>query len=268
MNKPSALGALGPLDALALVATIVVNGLASGLPLNGKQPGEIANRFDVYFLPPGYVFSIWGLIYSALIAFVVYRLLPAHRASGAVRAVSGLFIASCVANIAWIFCWHYERFTLAFVAMLGILLALTGVYLRLNIGRAAVSWQDRWFVHAPFSLYLGWISVATVANATQLLYYLEWGQFGLSAEAWMLVILGVVVVLAALVAWQRRDVIYLLVFVWALAGIAVKQADVALIANGTWAAAAIIAVLALLSLVRPRGRPSVASGAGTPASAG
>lgn len=245
-------GIQGAVDAVFLAATLVVNGLASSLPLNGQTTGAISNRFDVYFVPASYVFSIWGLIYAALIAYVVYGLLPAHRNSPAAARVGPAFALSCVANIAWVFFWHYELFTLALVAMLAILAALITVYLRLDIGHGPVERGDRWFVHAPFSLYLGWISVATVANTTQLLDYLDWGRWGLAAETWMLIILAVVVGLAATVAWRRRDVIYLLVLVWALAGIAVKHASVAVVANGTWAATAIIGVFALACLVRPR----------------
>lgn len=238
------------LNALALVLTLFVNGLASGLPLNGQTTGQISDRFDVYFVPAGYVFSIWGLIYAALIAFVVYTLLPAHRDSPAAGRIGWLFVASCAANIAWIFCWHYELFPLALVTMLCMLACLIATYLRLDIGGARVDRADRWFVHAPFSLYLGWISVATIANTTQLLDYLDWGRWGLSPETWMLVMLAVAVALAAIVAWRRRDVIYLLVLVWALAGIGVKQEAVALIATGAWVAAGAIALLALTSLVR------------------
>jgi len=242
----------GLINALALASTLVVNGLASGLPLNGQTTGQISNRFDVYFVPASYVFSIWGLIYAALIAFVVYRLLPAHRDSDAVARIGAAFALSCAANIAWIFFWHYELFVLALIAMLAMLATLVAIYLRLDIRRATVTWNERWFVHAPFSLYLGWISVATVANTTQLLDYLQWSRWGLAAETWMMIILAVVVGLAGTVAWQRRDVIYLLVLVWALAGIAVKQSAVSLVANGAWAAAGIIAVFAVLSLFRAR----------------
>ncbi len=239
------------INALALALTLLVNGLASGLPLNGQTTGQISDRFDVYFVPAGYVFSIWGLIYAALIAFVVYQFLPAHRDSPAAGRVGWLFAASCGANIGWIFCWHYELFPLALLTMLFMLGCLISIYLRLDIGGHDVPGPDRWFVHAPFSLYLGWITVATIANTTQLLDYLAWGRWGLAAETWMVVMLAVAVALAAVVAWRRRDVIYLLVLVWALAGIGVKQEPVALVATGAWVAAGAIALLALASLVRP-----------------
>ena len=91
---------------LATVATITINGLANALPLNGQTTGEISDRFDVYFVPAGYVFSIWGLIYLALSAFAVYQALPAQRENPHLRRIGYLFALSCVANSAWIFLWH------------------------------------------------------------------------------------------------------------------------------------------------------------------
>ena len=161
---------------VALVATLAVNGLASSLPLNDVTTGEVSDRFDVYFVPAGYVFSIWGLIYLALIGYAVYQALPGQREDPYLHRIGYLFVLSCVANIAWLFLWHYQVFPLTIVAMLALLLFLIAMYLRLGIGRIKVGRAFKWLVHVPFSIYLGWITVATVANATSLLDYLGWGE--------------------------------------------------------------------------------------------
>ena len=67
------------INVLSLIAMVVVNALANILPLNGLNTGEISDRFEIYFVPAGYVFSIWGLIYLALAGFAVYQALPAQR---------------------------------------------------------------------------------------------------------------------------------------------------------------------------------------------
>ena len=139
---------------LSVMATIFVNGLASSLPLNGKTTGEISDSFDVFFVPAGYVFSIWGLIYVGLIAYAVYQLLPAQADNPALRSIGPIFILSSLANIAWIFLWHYEIFSLTVVVMLILLACLIVIYLRLDIGRTQVSSGMRWFAHLPFSIYL------------------------------------------------------------------------------------------------------------------
>jgi hypothetical protein len=233
-------------NALALAATLIVNGLASGLPLNGQTTGEISDRFQVYFVPAGYVFSIWGLIYLALLGFVIYQWLPAQRHNPLIQRIGWLFVLSCAGNVAWVFAWHWEFFGLSLLMMLVMLATLAGIYLRLDIGREAVGPGDRLGVHLPFSLYLGWITVATIANTTTVLDYIQWGRWGLTAEAWMLVMLTVTVALTGLIAWLRRDRVYLLVIVWALAGIAVKHGEVSIVANAAWLATAAVGTLVLL----------------------
>ena len=233
-------------NTIALAGTIFVNGLASSLPLNGRRTGQISDTFEVYFVPAGYVFSIWGLIYLSLLGFVVYQWVPEQRKNPLIERVGWLFAASCAANALWIFMWHYELFELSVVVMVALLIILSAIYVRLDIGRTSMSRNDWLFVRFPFSLYLGWISVATIANATSLLDHIEWGQWGLSAELWMQIMLAVVAALSLVIAWLRRDLVYLLVIVWALVGIAVKHSAVAVVATSTWITAGFVGVLVVL----------------------
>ena len=176
---------------IAVVATIVVNALANILPFNGQETGAISDRFAIYFVPAGYVFSIWGLIYLGLIAYAVFQALPAQRENPRLRSIGGLFLLSSVANIAWIFLWHYEVFAATLPVMLVLLGSLIAIYLRLGTGRTPVSRAETWTVRVPFSVYLGWITVATVANATQLLYFLGWNGGALGPEVWTVIMLAV-----------------------------------------------------------------------------
>ncbi len=228
--------------ALTIVVTIVINGLANALPINGLNTGQISDRFQVYFVPAGYVFSIWGLIYLGLIAFAIFQALPSQRENPRLRA-SGWWIGlGGLANSAWIFLWHYEQFPLTLIAMLVLLATLIVTYLRLGIGRVAVPPAERWTTHLTFSVYLGWITVATVANVTSLLDYLQWNRFGLAPEIWMVIVLAAVLAIAALMNFTRRDVAYALVILWALAGIAVKHAAVASVAIPTWITFGLVAL--------------------------
>ena len=236
-------------NVLAVIAVIVINGLANALPLNGQTTGEISDRFQVYFVPAGYVFSIWGLIYVALAAFAVYQALPAQRDNPRLRGIGYLFTLSCVANIAWIFLWHYEVFPLTLVAMLALLLLLIAIYLRLDIGRARVPTAEKWLVHIPFSIYLGWITVATIANVTSLLDYLNWSGWGISPEAWTVIMLVAGVAIASAVSLTRGDVAYMLVIVWAFAGIAVKHAGTPVVATAAWVTTALAALMLVAGFV-------------------
>jgi len=238
---------------LSVLATIIVNFLAVSLPLNGLNTGEISDRFKVYFVPAGYVFSIWGLIYIGLIAYAVYQALPSQRENPRLRKTGYLVAASGLANIAWLFLWHYEQFPLTLVAMLTLLGLLIAIYLRLDRANTSVARAETWAVRVPFSIYLGWITVATVANVTELLYYLNWNGFGIAPETWMLIVLAAVLAIAVLVSFRQRDVAYILVILWALAGIAVKFASVPAVAIPTWITFGLVALalVAAFFLRRP-----------------
>lgn len=244
---------------LSVLATLIVNILANALPLNGLDTGEISDRFQVYFVPAGYVFSIWGLIYIGLIAYAFYQALPSQRENPRLRQTGYLVAASGLANITWLFLWHYEQFVLTLAAMLILLGLLIAIYQRLGTTHISVSPAETWTVRLPFRIYLGWITVATVANITSVLDYLNWDGFGIAPEIWMLIVLAAVLVIAALVSLTRRDVAYTLVILWALVGIAVKHSEVTLISTATLVTAALVAGVLIYSLMRPKNGPDKAN---------
>lgn len=225
------------------MSVLVVNTLANIVPINGQQTGEISDRFPVLFVPAGYVFSIWGLIYALLIAFTVYQALPAQRENPRLRRIGWLFALSCLWNCVWILCWHYNLFPLSLVVMLALLGSLLLIYMRLDIGREKVARAEQWLVHVPFSVYLGWITVATIANATDVLYALGWNGQPLNPEIWAMVMLIVAMSLTLYILMQRRDIAYGLVIVWALVGIFVKQTETPVVALTALLGGGIVAVL-------------------------
>ena len=245
---------------VTIIATIVVNGLANALPINGQNTGEISDRFQVYFVPAGYVFSIWGLIYLGLIAFAIFQALPSQRENPRLQATGWWVALGGMANIAWIFLWHYEQFPLTVIVMLVLLATLLVTYLRLGIGRSTVPAAETWAARLPFSIYLGWITVATVANITSLLDFLNWNGFGIAPETWMVIVLAAVLVIGVLMNFTRRDVAFAAVLLWALAGIAFKHAGVAVVAIPTWITFGLVALtLAAAFFLRKPGQKMVNS---------
>lgn len=228
--------------------TLVMNGLATSLPLNGMDTGAISDMFPNFFTPAGYVFAIWGVIYLGLAAFTVYHSLPGQRANPRLRQIGWLFIASNLFNSAWIFAWHYLLFPLSFVLMLGILGTLLTLFVRL--GSRPLSVLERWAVHIPFSIYVGWISVATIANTTILLQYLGFAGGPLPEPVWSALLMLIGTAIAAYIIYTRRDVAYGAVFVWAFAGIAVKYSATPLVAYTAGILAGLIFVLVLLAFLR------------------
>jgi translocator protein len=239
------------LNLILLTVTLVVNTLANTLPLGGRTTGEISDSFNVLFVPAGYVFSIWGLIYLGLIGFSVYQALPAQQNNPAVRATDYWFALTSVANTLWIVFWHYSYYALTLAMMLTLLGSLIVIYRRLAAIKPAGA-ATRWLVHAPFSLYLGWISVATIANASVVLVDLGWDGRPLDPVAWTVVMLAAAAVLALLMLWLHRDMVYAGVIAWALIGILVKQAGIAPIALASvMALAATVAGTAVRAVRKP-----------------
>ncbi len=196
--------------------------------------GQISDRFHVYFVPAGYVFSIWGLIYLGLISFAIFQALPAQRENPRLRATGWWIALGGLANSAWIFLWHYEQFPLTLIAMFTLLGTLIITYLRLGIGRSTVSKVETWAVRVPFSIYLGWITVASVANVTSVLDYVKWDRVGLAPEGWMVIMLAAVLDITLAMIFTRRDTAFTLVILWALAGISVRFAALAAVSIPTW----------------------------------
>lgn len=239
-------------NTLSVALALAVNILASTLPLNGQNTGEISDRFLVYFVPAGYVFAIWGIIYIGWIAFTLFQYRRDQKESPRLRKLGYAFALSGVFNAAWLFCWHYNAFGWSVIVMLALLATLIVSYLRLNVGLTPVSNAEKWSVDIPFSTYLGWISVATIANVTDYLYLINWDGFGITPQAWAVIMLAVASVVGILMTLTRRDSAYTFVFVWSFVGIAVKQAAEPLVANSAWIAAVVALGLAVYSIIQRR----------------
>jgi len=235
---------------ISMLIALAVNILAATLPLNGQNTGEISDRFQVYFVPAGYVFAIWGVIYLGWVAFVIYQFRSSQKESPRLQRLGYLFTLSNLANAAWLFCWHYNQFGLSVLVMLTLLSLLVASYLRLNVNGESVSSAERWSVDVPFSVYLGWITVATVANVTDWLYLVEWNGFGIAAQTWAVIMLAVASLLGLAMTITRRDAGYLSVLVWAFIGIALKQTTSAMVVTSAWVSAGVMLVLAAYSLSR------------------
>ena len=233
------------------IFTLVMNGAANAIPLNGRGTGEISDSFNVLFVPAGYVFSIWGLIYIGLIAFTIYHSLPGQRQNSLLKKTGWIVALSSIANGAWIYFWHFGNYAVTLLVMLVLLACLIAVYLRLDIGKMKFKTVEKWMVSVPFSLYLGWITVATIANVTALLSFLGWSGGGISATAWTLILLAAGVIISGIMSYTRSDIAYNLVLVWAFIGISVRWLDLAPINAAGFIAAGLVLVLLIASRTLP-----------------
>ena len=250
---------------VAIIATLILNGLSNNTDLFPRTVGELGESRAIFFLPAGYVFAIWGVIYILLIGFVIYQFRPVATENGTVERVGWWFVLSCIANSAWILLFLYDRVWLSTIAMLVLLGSLLMIYRRMEIGERKVDWQQQWAAHIPFSVYLGWISVATVANFSAALYEADQitSFLGIGADIWAVIMMMVAGVLGFLMLWRKRDIAYALVLVWALVGIYARPFDTplydildnlnaSLVNTGAIVIAVAVALAALVALFQSR----------------
>jgi benzodiazapine receptor len=243
------------INIVAFALTVAVNGLAgSTTVLGGKLTAEISDANPTLITPAGYVFSIWGIIYVLLGIFVVFQALPSQRGRDYQERIGWLFVSSCLLNIAWLFLWQFEYLIISVAIMFLLLVTLIAVYLRLNIGRSTASLREKLAVHLPFSVYLGWITIASIANVAVTLVSTGWDGFGITQETWATLIIIIAVLITLLVIATRKDVAYGLVIIWSLIGIGVNQSGNQNIVTATEVGVVIIAIALASSILVSRFR--------------
>jgi len=214
-------------NTIAVLASIIVNILANTLPINGNLTADIADNIPNLFVPAGLTFAIWGVIYILILLFAGYQLAQLFgkidERNEYLDKISFWFILGCIGNIVWVFLWHYEQIILSMIPILVLFISLLISYVRLDIGNSDASKRERYFIHLPISVYFGWLTVATIANVTAVLVTLEVGDLFLGEVLWTVLVIIVAMIITLLVIYQKHDVGYSLVIIWALLGIIIKQ---------------------------------------------
>lgn len=241
----------------ATVATIVFNWLAATGILGGVRTNVISDRNPTLITPAGYAFAIWSLIYLGMIAFSFYQALPAKAAR--FRTIRPVYIVSALLNCAWLYFWAHDRLglCLALIALLGAALLL----INRDLTRTDTA-GELWLAKAPFGIYLGWVTAATLVN---LMIALAAGGSALAVS--QTVAAGFVLLAAALAVGARLWLVnyfFPLAVAWALTAIAVKQSGVATLVVAACAVGVIACLLASVSFVlsMPAGNRSAGVSAG------
>ena len=235
---------------LAILAAFFTNVLANINPINGLTIGEISNTFfeDVLITPASYAFAIWGVIYLGLISLGIYQVLPQNKNNPYLQKIGYYLVISSLAQILWVFLFLSRFFVLSTVAMLAILIPLILLYLKLDISLISLPKKQKWFINFPISVYLGWITVATIVNFALALSWIEWNGFGISNTVWTVIMIVVAAILGGLIIINRKDKVYCGVFIWALIAITIRHLDTLPIAITSGISAVILGVLMMINL--------------------
>jgi hypothetical protein len=216
--------------ALTFLIMVSVNALANILPIGGKNTGQISDSYPNLFAPAGLTFSIWGLIYLLLAGYTVYQFGYFQKEKSVIRdglltKVGVLFSISSVANAIWIFSWHYEILSASMMLMIVILACL--ILINQILRKEKLTTSEKIFVRLPFSVYFGWITVATIANATTFLVSTGFDGLGLADAAWTVIMISAGALIGIATMLRNRDIAYGLVVIWAYAGIIIKHTSAA-----------------------------------------
>ena len=217
LNKPTKI-----LAGIAYIAMVVVNVLANALPINNRSTGAISDAYPNLFAPAGLTFAIWGIIYLLLAGYVFYQFINKdNKIEKLIQAINPLFIATSIANILWIFAWHYDFIGISVLIMLVLLISLIKIADIVN--RKQFTSVEKLFLRTPFSIYFGWITVATIANITVFFVSIGWNGFGIADFVWTSIILLVGALIGILRMNKDNNIAYGLVLIWAYLGILLKH---------------------------------------------
>ncbi len=210
---------------LLYILMVVMNGLANALPINGVTSGEVSDKYFNLFAPAGITFSIWGVIYILLGIYTIYQIVALRNQESYERLhLSKINVLYCItsgANALWILSWHFEILWLSLILITVILVGL--IFIRLELDKVTLKSKEKWLIRLPFSVYFGWLTIATIANVAVLLVSLNWNGFGLSPVFWTVLILIIGIIISGLTTFRFKDIPYALVILWAYTGILIRH---------------------------------------------
>ncbi len=216
------------LNFVGYIFMVTLNYLSVALPLGGMTTQELSDKYANPFTPIGFTFSIWSVIYTLLLIFSLVPLVNYFRGKSennklVEKNIGYLYAISCALNGAWILAWQYQFVGLSVLVMLGLLVTLIRIHMAIRKNPTGLTWNDRYITFPVFSIYLGWISVATIANITAWTVSIGWGGWGISQIDWTIIMVIVATLLGTAIYARYRDVFFNLVIIWALYGIMSKR---------------------------------------------
>lgn len=212
----------------AFVLCIVCNALGGSGAVWGESIGDISDKYNSYITPGGGAFGIWSLIYTLVTFFVIYQAMPQNRESPPVVAIGHLFWISCALNSLWILIFtegSEVAMYLASIDLASLLVVLLTIYVRAGL------WQDDrksyieiLCIDVTFSIYSGWVTVATILGVTVDLVAAGYDGNG-NGDTWAFGMLVVALCIFMYVGITKRDPAYVAVLAWASFFIAQKPDD-------------------------------------------
>lgn len=211
---------------LLYIVMVGSNALSVLLPINNVTMQEVSDYYFNLFAPAGITFSIWSVIYTLLLLFVIYQWIPPKPRSimadpKIANQVRFIFILTSICNSIWIVIW--QNFYVGFSVIVMIVLLLSLIYISVVLAKAQKTKADYWFVRLPFSVYFGWTTIAAIANIISFFVDKKWSFINDHQVGWTILILIVGLAIIVFTTLFNLDVAYALTTIWAYAGILIKH---------------------------------------------
>ena len=217
---------LSIVNLLAVIFAIGINYYSQIYTIQGYRVSDKSEEYNNLFTPAGYAFSIWGLIFIAILVFAIYQVYKTFVKKQTFDFISQTgwwFALANIANGLWIVAWLSDYTWLSVVVMLVILFSLMKIVINTNMERWRAPVKTIAFAWWPISIYAGWISVATIANIAAYLSKVGWDGGFLSPEAWTIVLIVIATSLNLILIFTRGMREFAAVGAWALIAIYVRH---------------------------------------------
>ncbi|MDJ0333844.1 MAG: tryptophan-rich sensory protein [Rhodoglobus sp.] len=247
---------VGASAVIAVVGSFIGSGAAGGTPIQDAAGGALSAT-STPIAPDSPAFSIWSVIYLGLIAYAVWQFLPKQSSAERHRRLGYWVAASLILNAAWILSVQFDLLPLS-LPIIAALLGVLGWAFVLCLKFRPSGAIDALVTDGTIGLYLGWVSIATAANAAAVFTAAGFEGFGLSPDVWAVVVLAVasaVGIMLAIIGHGR--IAPALSLSWGIAWVAVGRLTGELMSTPAGiaaivATALIIVVTAIIRLVSSR----------------
>jgi hypothetical protein len=253
--------ALAIFNAVSLLIHISIAYFTQAKMISSQDVGEVSAKYESLFTPAGMTFGIWVIIYTTLGLLCLYHIIIAykhdkpHPANTDLLRMNGWFIFVNLASAAWLIAWVHEELAVSVVLIFAQLLGLAIIHQRLRLYDPLKPAGLKLATQFPLSIYLGWISIAAIANSSSYLSSIQWDGFGISASKWVIIMMSGAVLLSALMIFARKNIHFGLVVAWGLYGIILKRQAINAelyepVIITAWAAIGLIFLFSVVQLIR------------------
>lgn len=252
--------ALAILNAISFLIHVTLSYMTQFRVVNKKDVSEVSDQYFSLFTPAPFTFAIWGIIYTFLGIFCLYHIVMAYKhdkvnpANTDIVTIGGWFIITNLASAAWLIAWTNDRILVSVVLIFIQLLSLIIIHQRINIHSRLRSSGSKVCTELPLSTWLGWISIAAIANTAVYLVATGWDGMGLPNIEWTMIMIGVAILLGVIIIFTRKNIAFGAVIMWGLYGILSKLETLddsyTNIINMAWGGIALLGLCCLIQLVK------------------